>query len=355
MPLSAPSGAGAGEGVARSNLLLRQEMESSGADLSIGFSACVFDPVLNAGVIGGDNSFIGFMADFRQGKIIESVALPSTVIPGGTITDLQLNGIDNGIIALINGEAARSADGGATWTAIASTFTAFATLSGDMVSWRGAQIISGNTRQSTPARDYSVSNDNGATWAGQFFSGMPGGVSPLKIRKSPGDAKIYFVGQSARLTTSETADLTDDTGWTLFDFAGLFGAGTNGVDVVFNADGTKVIYITDLGNVIVSVDSGVTWNSFPTATNYFKQGAAGFLSLDWIVFVPDMEGFLLGNATQAAFIPEAGNLQTMTVVSIATNVGLGAISDACSMVDGAGVDALIPAAGNAAFITPRAA
>lgn len=354
-PLSSPSGADGGEGVARSNLLLRLEIESSGADLAVNFTACVFDSALNVGVIGGNNSFIGFIADFRQGKLIESVALPSTVIPGGQITDLQRNEINNGIIALINGEAAQTADGGATWTAIASVFTAFATSSTDMVAWKGAQIISGNSKQTIPERNYSVSNDNGASWAGQFFSGGTPGASPLKIRKSPGDVKIYFVGQNANLATSTTADLTDDTGWTLFDFGALFGAGTNGVDVAFNADGTKAIYITDLGNVIVSVDSGVTWASFPTALNYFKQGAAGFFVLEWIVFVPEMDGFLLGSTSRAAFIPAGGNLQTMTAVSIATNAAVGVIEDACSMVNGIGVDALIPASTNAAFITPRAA
>jgi hypothetical protein len=349
MPAGSPSVPG---GLARENLLMRIEMESSGADSTVSFKSCIFDPFLNQGVIGGDSSFIGFMADFRQGKVIQSATLPSTVIPGGNITSLKIDEIDNSIIAIISGQAAKSADAGASWTAIASTFAAFATNTIDIIAWRGAQLIAGTTKQTIPPRNYAVSVDNGLSWLSQHFSGMSGGASPLKIRKSANDAEIYFVGQSARLDISSSADLTA-AAWTSFDFVTLFAAGTNGVDVAFNVGGDKAIYITDLGNVITSIDRGASWSSFPTALNYFKQGPAGFLTLDWIVFVPEFAGFLLGNATQAAFIPEDGALDTMTVVNIATNTAVGVITDACAMTDGN--DAFMPASSNAGLLSPRPA
>lgn len=350
MPAGSPSVPG---GLARENLLMRVELDSSGADSLVIFSACVFDTFLGQGVLGGDNSFIGFMADFRQGKMIQSATLPSTVIPNGTITDLQIDEIDNSILALITGEGAKSADAGASWTAIASTIVAFATGMNDIVAWRGAQLIAATTTQAAPDRDYAVSFDNGLTWGGgQHFSGMSGGASPLKIRKSANDAEIYFVGQSARLDISSSADLTA-AAWTSFNFAVLFGAGTNGVDVAFNVGGDKAIYITDLGNVITTTDRGASWSSFPTALNYFKQGPGGVFSLDWIVFVPEFAGFLLGSNTKAAFIPEDGNLDTMTIVNICTNQAVGTITDACSMTDGN--DAFIPFSTDAGMLSPRPA
>lgn len=347
MPASSP----AGVGLARSNLIFEGKLLSSGADLSVDFESCLFDVFSGSGVIGGNNSFVGFLPIFRQGKVIQSAALPSTVIPSFPINSLQSNGINNGIIAVSSGESAQTIDGGATWTAIASVFTAFATSAIDQVSWRGSQLFSGNTRQSIPDRDYSISLNDGVSWTGQFHTGSPAGISPTKVRKTVNDGKIYVVQLSAKLAISSSGDLTAAI-WVNFDFGALFGAGTNGVDVAFNASGSKAIYITDLGNVIVSIDGGVTWASFPTATNYFKIGPASFRTLDYISFVADLEGFILGNSNSAAFISEAGNLQTMTVCNASSIPVLTGIADACSMSDGN--DILVPIFDNA-LITARPA
>jgi hypothetical protein len=124
------------------------------------------------------------------------------------------------------------------------------------------------------------------------------------------------------------------------------------VDVAFNASGSKAIYITTLGNIIVSIDNGVSWSSFPTATNYFKIGPASFRNLDYVSFVADLEGFILGNSDSAAFISEAGNLQTMTVCNVSSIGALATIADACSMSDDN--DMLVPIFDNA-LITARPA
>lgn len=347
MPASSP----AGVGLARSNLIFEGKLLSSGADVSVDYTSCLFDVFSGSGVVGGNNSYVGFLPVFRQGKVIQSVALPSTVIPSFPIDSLQSNGINNGIIAVSNGESAQTIDGGASWTALASVFAAFFTTAQDQVSWRASQIFSGNTKQSIPARDYSVSLDNGVSWVGQFFTGAGPGVSPVKARKTANDSKLYVIHQNAQLSITSSGDLTAAT-WSNFDFSVLFGAGTNGVDVAFNASGSKAIYITDLGNVIVSIDGGVTWASFPTAENYFKIGPASFRTLDYISFVADLEGFILGNSNSAAFISEAGNLQTMTVCNASSIIGLAGISDACSMSDDN--DILVPIFDNA-LITARPA
>lgn len=347
MPASSP----AGVGLARSNLLFEGKLLSSGADLSVTYFSCLFDRFSGAGVLGGNDSFVGFLPVFRQGKVIQSAALPSSVIPSFPIGSLQSNNINDGIIAVSNGESAQTIDGGASWTALASVFTAFATSAQDQVSWRGSQIFSGNTKQSIPARDYSVSLDNGVSWVGQFFTGAGPGVSPLKVRKTVNDGKLYVIHQNAQLSITTSADLTAAT-WTNFDFSVLFGAGTNGVDVAFNASGSKAIYITDLGNIIVSIDGGASWASFPTATNYFKIGPASFRNLDYVSFIADLEGFILGNSNSAAFISEAGNLLTMTVCNVSSIIGLAGIADACSMSDGN--DMLVPIFDNA-LITARPA
>lgn len=347
MPASSP----AGVGLARSNLLFEGKLLSSGADLSVTYFSCLFDRFSGAGVLGGNDSFVGFMSDFRQGKVIQSAALPSSVIPSFPISSLQPNSINNGIIAVSNGESAQTSDGGASWTALASVVVAFATTAQDQISWRSSQIFSGNTKQTIPARDYSVSLDNGTSWTGQFFTGATGGASPIKVRKTANDRKLYVVHQSGRLSITTSGDLTAAT-WVNFDFGALFGAGVNGVDVAFNASGSKAIYITTLGNIIVSIDNGVTWNSFPTATNYFKIGPASFRTLDYVSFVADLEGFILGNSNSAAFISEAGNLQTMTVCNVSSILGLAGIADACSMSDDN--DMLVPIFDNA-LITARPA
>jgi hypothetical protein len=348
MPAGQPSVPG---GLARENLLMRVEMESAGADTSISFKSCIFDSFANQGVIGGDSSFVGFMDSFRQGKLIQSAALPSTVIPGGNVVSLHMNEIDNGIIAVINGLSARSADGGATWTAIASTVVAFATTALDVLTWRGSQLVSGNTKQTIPDRNYSVSLDNGVTWAGQFFSGATSG-SPRKMRKTPDGSLLAMVGQNSRLDITTSADLTAAV-WTSFDFLALFGFNINMVDIAFNGDGSKAVCISVNGDIVVSIDGLATFSEFDRNLNYFKQGTAGVLPLDWIVFVPAFDGFVLGNTEQAAFIPEAGSLNSMTVVNLCTNKAMGIIEDACSMTDGN--DVLVPASSNAGLLSPRPA
>lgn len=347
MPASSP----AGVGLARSNLLFEGKLLSSGVDTSVIFESCLFDRFSGDGVIGGNDSFVGFVPAFRQGKVIQSAALPSSVIPSFPIGSLQSNGINNGILAVSNGESAQTIDGGASWTALASVFAAFATSADDQVSWRGSQIFSSNTKQTIPPRDYSVSLNNGVSWIGQFFTGGGAGIGPSKTRKSPGDGKLYDLRAGANVAITSSADLTAAT-WVNFDFGVLFGAGVNSVDVAFNASGSKVIYITTLGNIIVSIDGGVSWSSFPTAENYFKIGPVGFRTLDYISFVADLEGFILGNSNSAAFISEAGNLLTMTVCNVSSIGALAGISDACSMSDDN--DMLVPIFDNA-LITARPA
>ena len=351
MPLSTPSGAPAGFGVDRTNVIFETKLFSDGADASVDYFSCLFDVPSNLAVVGGNDSFVGFLTDFRLGKVVQSPALPSSVIPSFPISSLQPNGINGGLIAVSNGESAQTIDGGATWTAIASNLTAFAVGAIDQVSWRGSQIFSGNTRQTIPQRDYSVSLDNGVSWTGQFFTGSQVGVSPNKIRKSPNDAKMFVMGQNGSLSITSSADLTAAT-WVNFNFGALFGLGVNSVDLAFNADASKIIYTATNASIAVSVDGGVTWAKFPDAANYFMPGLAGFLQIDWIVFIADLGGFMLGNAAQVAFIPEAGNLQTMTAVSVATVSALGTIEDACAMSNG--TDALVPILDNA-LITAKAA
>lgn len=351
MPLSFPSGDAAGIGVDRRSVIFESELFSDGADASVDYFSCLFDPPSNLAVVGGNDSFVGFLTDFRLGKVVQSAALPSSVIPSFPIVSLQPNGINNGLIAVSNGESAQTIDGGITWVALASVFTAFATSAIDQVSWRGTQIFSGNTKQTIPDRDYSVSLDNGVSWTGQFFTGATGGASPEKIRKSPNDLKMFVLHQSGRLSTTVSADLTAAT-WVNFDFGALFGLGVNSVDLAFNADASKVIYTATNASIAVSVNGGVTWAKFPDAANYFMPGAVGFLQIDWIVFIADLGGFMLGNSVQVAFIPEAGNLQTMTAVSVATINALGTIENACAMSDG--TDVLVPVTDNA-LITAKAA
>lgn len=302
---------GAGGTPSRRNLLAEANLQSDGPDTSINFSAADYDPTNSRGLIGGNNSFVGSMANILSGKIVQPSALPSSVISNGSISDIRLNNNDGGVLVRIGNEFARANTAMSSWTDITP---GFAVTYHGIESWKTTQIIISHTEIAGPL-DYTVSTDNGATFPNQFGTAM-GGTGRRGIRKSAGDGKLGIIGTSQLFAWTESADLTAAS-WNTFDFGTLFVASGNGTDMDWNTDGSLAIYATTTGDVLTSTNGGTSWSLFDRDLNYFRFGPSGGLSIDVVVYVADLEGWILfGGNGVAAFIAD-DDLSVMTVVNVA--------------------------------------
>lgn len=306
MPLSEPRGGG---GLARSGLLFRTIMRSDGADTSINFISCGYDPVADVFLMGGNNSFCGIFSGAYNGKIQQFAALPNTVIASTDIQNIRHSDIDNGILVRSNNVMARTADGGATWVDITP---AAAVTYADIISWRGTELAA---CAAGGAFDLHISSDNGATYPDtrDIFS-----AAVIVAEKATDDSIIVFACNSDRVFLTEDASLVTAV-FDTFDLSALISFQGNCQTLAINPTGDEIILASNNGDIAVSIDRGQTWTRFDRDANQFRNGAAAFESIDYCKYIADLDGYILGGANSAAFIPSGGALDSMTPVFYSSN------------------------------------
>jgi len=343
MPLSEPRGGGFDPRI----LLADIDLRSDGPDSAVNFTAASYDAVKNQALIGGNNSFTGTMADIMAGKVAQYPTNPNTVITGGDVGDFYANNIDGGALVRIGNQFARTADDGASWTAITPGVSA----SYDGIqSWRESQIIYLHQRLSIPSRDYIISNDNGATFP--FTTGFSGlaNVGRQGIHKAGGDAMIIIHGQGPALAWSVSDDLTAAV-WNSFDFAALLGALGVVQSLATNGDASHAVVSTNTGDIITSTDGLNSWTLFDRDLNPFQAGdnpAAG-RDIEDVTFVPDLGGYFLTHRSIVGFfIPDDSSLNAGRTISYAM---IGAVNPQpdSGLTDNANL--LVPATNNSALRT----
>jgi len=309
MPLSEPSGNG---GTDRKTNLGQARMFGTGPDTAINFHSGSFDPENSRGLIGGNTSFAGFIADLKLNKITEFATLPSTVIPSGNVTQINPNGIDDGVLVRILNRLARTDDNGASWIDITPGETAL----GDIVSWRGDLVCLFNAT-GAPVRDITQSADNGATWPDtgdttlDIFSAVR-----FQLLKSSGDGILVAIGGRGLAFTADN-DATDDTQYTSFDFAALFGFSVP-AGAAINDAGTHCVYFSTQSQMAVSTDGLVSFTAFDNLVNPFRSGTGTGQIITDVTYVDVLDGFIItGDMDVAFFMPIATPMDSGSIMTIA--------------------------------------
>lgn len=347
MPLTGEVSAGLG----RRFLVAPKSLHNVGSDVGINFFGGVYDPFNNQGIIGGDVSYLGFMADLTSGKVTESAALPSTAIPSGSWRIVKIDYNNQQIYVMDPGslseEIAASSDGGASWFDIGTNLPAG--FYNDISSWR---TIAGNdtiiAARGGGAGGVQTSDDNGATWTG-FDAQQPGPGPDTNYLATDAEHKWLVTLGTNGITTTDQDDVTVAGNWNVLDANSDFGVTSGFNSFAFNSDGTKFIANSVNGHLLTTVDF-INWVEIPQDDNPFWNANGPGAQINGIVHVNDLNGWLLFSDDDKgtfAFVPSnespvntifAGNYLGDPVSASLNNFPLCAISDGTNALWGFSVN-----------------
>ncbi len=310
MPLTQPSSGG----ISRYSFLISSSRFSDLLDISIAFRAVEYDPVNKYTLISGDNTFCGTLPSMQRGKISEFVSQPSSVIANGNVDRIHRNGISGGIIVKVASNYALSNDGGVSWS---QTIPGSGQTEVDLLSWRDSQLVNCHRLAGT---DLRISSDNGLTYPDSLNTGLGGTNRQFCVTTQ--DDKVFMVlADSGSFAWTSDANMITAL-FNTFPIGTFAGFNGNVTGFAANGDSSKGVMVDALGNVLVSIDGFSTWTVFDKDKNYFKNSAGNFNVINDVVYVADIKGFIIGGTDLAAYIPEDGALDSMTVVSILTGANI---------------------------------
>ena len=331
-------------GINRRFIVAARNLFNNGSQNPVNFFGGVFDPFNNQAIIGGNNSYIGFMADLQGGKITESAALPSTAIANGQMRIVKIDFNNQTIYALDpsnnSEEIAASADGGASWFDIGTNLPAG--FYNDISSWRP---IAGNSQliaaRGGGAGGGQVSDDGGATWVG-FDTQQPGpGADTDYIVTDPEHKVLVTLGDNG-ITTCFADDVTVPGNWNVLDANTDFGVGSGFATFAFNNDATKFIAVSVSRALLTTVDF-VNWIEIDRDLNPFINVGTQGSGINGIVHVAALNGWILysdDDQGNMAFVPSnespvntifAGNVIGVEPASI-PNLPTASVSDGDNIV-----------------------
>lgn len=335
-----------------------RELYSDSLDATITFTACTYDTVNDRMLIGGDNSFVGFIdkADFfNTNKIQEVATLPSTVIGGGGVSDIWLNPFDNGIVVRISNDYARAPASGSPWTAIPQggavsqdDSIGFSPLGND-------HLISVHFNLSG-GRNYSVSQDNGVTW-NQPAGGTGAANRGRTVRVSPSGLTIIGGFTGGFLSWSTDTDLDDAIDAPVWNNADLnvVTAASGDPTIVIPATDSEWMIIMSSGDLVFTTNAGGAFTLVPRANNPFFRAnttttpLGGFYSseLGGYILMDLNDGisvFYASPLTGTPLVPTAF-IRSMTFDNIITGTFRNAFG-----YDPAGHTIMVGSAGNRALV-----
>ncbi len=354
MPLSEPRTGG----INRRFIVGEKPLFNNGIDNGINFFGGVFDPFNNQAIIGGDNSYIGFMSDLQGAKITESAALPSTAIPNGEMRIVKIDYNNQSIYAFDPGasseEIAASTDGGASWFDIGTNLPAG--FYNDISSWR---VIGGNNTiiaaRGGGAGGVQTSDDDGATWVG-FDAQQPGPGPDTNYLATDPEHKVLVTLGTNGITTCFADDVTVAGNWNVLAANVDFGVTSGFATFAFNNDGTKFIAVSINGRLLTTEDF-INWIEIDRDLNPFWNTNGVQAQINGIVHVADLNGWILHSDDSGgtmAFVPSnespintifSGNVMGFQVSASLNNFPTAAVSD--------GSAALIAYSNNRSIVTLR--
>jgi len=332
-------------GISRRFIVAPRNLFNNGAQNPVNFWGGVFDPFNNQAIIGGNNSYIGFMSDLQGGKITESAALPSTAIANGDMLIVKIDFNNQTIYAMDPGnnseEIAASTDGGATWFDIGTNLPAG--FYNDISSWRRTagnnQIV---TARGGGAGGGQVSDDDGATWVG-FDTQQPGPGADTDYIATDAEHKWLVTLGDNGITTTDEDDVTVPGNWNVLDANTDFGVTSGFGAFAFNNDGTKFIAVA-ISGMLLTTEDFINWIEIDRDLNPFWNVGNVGSQMNGIVHVAALNGWILysdDDQGNMAFVPSnespvntifAGNVFGATVQASQPNFPTASVSDGDSVV-----------------------
>ncbi len=312
-------GGGAAAGVSGRQFALTAKYSDS-LDSAIQFESASYDNTNNRILVGGNNSFVGLIADadiHATTKIQQAATLPSSVVANASISDIVENP-NGGIFARSGNDILRAPVSGTPWTDL-TTGPLVALSKHSIIGWKANQLVVTHFKLSVPPRDYSVSIDNGANWS-QHSSGITttGGG---QLRKSKDGSKLGTCANGAEFSWTTSADLTSAS-WNFVDLtAAISFPGQNITDCAFNTDGSVIVIVGANSDIAYSINGGSSYVLVPQADNPFRNAGVEVVGEVRPIHNSTLGGFVLIGRTQAVFYSDADFPNPTAIIPVTSHDG----------------------------------
>lgn len=318
-------GNGGAAGVSGRQFALTSKYSDS-LDTAIQFESASYDNTNNRILVGGNNSFVGLIADadiHATTKIKEAATLPSSVVANGNISDIVENP-NGGIFVRSGNNILRAPVSGTPWTDL-TTGPLVALSKHSIIGWKTNQLVVSHFKLSTPNRDYAVSSDNGVTWS-LHSSGITttGGG---QLRKSKDGSKLGTCVANQQFSWTTSVDLTAAS----WNFVNLFTAigfpSQNITDCAFNTDGSVIVIVGANSDIAYSINGGSSYVLVSQADNPFRNASVEVLGEVRPIHNSTLGGFVLIGRTQAVFYSDADFPNPTGIIPVTSHDG-GSLSGA---------------------------